>query len=75
MRTTNGEIGYTAPHVYLNNKAIVGPEPIGSVLEEHLIVVEPFTAQVYEKFLHERASRILREISRRVAAEPVAEPG
>jgi hypothetical protein len=47
-RTTNGEIGNTAPHVYLADRRIVGPQAIEPVLTEHLmdptLALEPFTS-------------------------------
>lgn len=58
----------TAPHVYLSDRKIVGSEPIEPVLEEHLvspkIAMEPFTAEVYEKFLRNRSEQIMKEISK-----------
>jgi hypothetical protein len=78
-RSTNSAIGNTAPHVYLADKTIVGSEAIGPVLEEHLVnpelALKPFTAAVYDDFLKDRADQIIREIGKRVAAEPIAEIG
>jgi hypothetical protein len=78
-RTTNSEIGHDAPHVYLADRKIVGPEPIEPVLEEHLInpslALEPFTEKVYENFRKDRSERIIREIGKLVSAEPISERG
>jgi hypothetical protein len=76
-RTTNSDIGNTAPHVYLTDRKIIGPEPIGPILEEHFInhklALEPFTAEVYKRFLKDRSDRIIREIGNRVSVEPIFE--
>jgi hypothetical protein len=76
-RTTNGEIGNTAPHVYLTDRKVVGSQPIDPVLEEHLInpklALEPFTAEGYAAFFKDRTERIIREIGKLVSAEPLVE--
>jgi hypothetical protein len=76
-RTTNGEIGNTAPHLYLTDRKIVGPEPIEPVLEEHFInpklALAPFTAEVYDKFRKDRTEQIVREIGKLVSSEPIFE--
>jgi hypothetical protein len=77
-RSTNGAIGNTAPHVYLTDTKIVGSKlPIDAALEEHLInpklALQPFTAEIYDKFLKDRTARIIREIEKLVSAEPIVE--
>lgn len=76
-RNTNGAIGNLAPHVYLADTRIVGAEPIGPVLSEHLIdpnvVLKPFTAELYSQFIADRKTRILEAISAAVEAVPQAD--
>lgn len=76
-RNTNGAIGNLAPHVYLADTRIVGAEPIGPVLSEHLIdpnvVLKPFTAELYSQFIADRKTRILEAISTAVEAVPQAD--
>lgn len=77
MRRTNQAIGNLAPHVYLADSAIVGSEGLEPVLSEHLIdhhlALMPFTAELYEKFLTDRSTRILAAIGMAVGAEPIPE--
>jgi len=79
LRTTNASIGNTAPHVYLADAQIVGDEPIGPTLEQHLIdeglVRTPFTAEVYAKFTSDRTRQILSAVANVVKTEPIADPG
>jgi hypothetical protein len=76
-RSTNHAMGNSAPHVYMRDIRVVGSNPVEPIIFEHLmkpaIVLEPFTAEVYEKFLADRTQRILNAISAAVSADPVAE--
>ena len=76
-RTTNSDIGNTAPHVYLTDREIVGPEPIEPILKEHLInpelALEPFTAEGYRKFIKDRTEQIIHQIGIHVSADPIFE--
>jgi hypothetical protein len=77
MRTTNAAIGNTAPHVYLTDSKIVGSEPIEGAVSTHLVdpqlVIQPFTAELYDRFLVDRTRRIRFAIKTAVGAEPLAE--
>jgi hypothetical protein len=77
LRNTNGLIGNTAPNVYLTDLKIIGSRTIEPVVSEHLIdhrlILKPFTADLYNKFLADRKNRILSMISDAVQAEPIAE--
>ena len=77
LRATNGAIGNTAPHVYLADTRVVGADPLGPTLQEHLIDEEivrtPFTAQVFERFMSDRTSKILAAVANVVGAAPIAE--
>jgi hypothetical protein len=76
-RVTNSAIGNTAPHVYLADSRVVGSEGIDPVISEHLIdpnlVHEPFTEELYERFLADRKRKILASIGEAVNAEPITE--
>ena len=60
-RTTNGAIGNTAPHVYLEDMKIIGGDPIQPIISAHLInpalALQPFTAALYDEFLADRRGK------------------
>jgi hypothetical protein len=76
-RNTNQQIGNMAPHVYLADSRIVGPEPIQPIVVGHLIdpdvIFTPFTEAVYDQFLSDRSKKIIDGIKEAVGAEPLAE--
>ena len=77
IRMTNAAIGNSAPHVYLTDPKIVGSDPIEDAVSTHLVdfaaVIQPFTAELYDKFLVDRTERIRFAIRTVVGAEPSAE--
>jgi len=76
-RNTNQQIGNTAPHVYLTDPRIIGPEPIQPIIVGHLIdpdvIFKPFTEAVYDQFLIDRSRKIINGIKDAVSAEALAE--
>jgi hypothetical protein len=62
--------------VYLCDSKVVGPDPIESVISEHLIdpiVLQPFTAELYDQFFLDRTKNLLQAIGTAVSADPIAE--
>lgn len=76
--TTNAAISNDAPHVYLENPAIVGGRGITvEVLQRHCVsrdlLKTPFSKEAYEVFLKDRKARLMALIKELVGTEPLAD--
>ena len=74
LGTTNRSIGDKAPNVYLNDTAIVGKIPAEVLSKHHIpvwVATKPsFSCEVFDRFIAERQTLLLKEISSLVNKQP-----